>query len=340
MKTFKIILLAASVLVLAFLVVLLVLFISGKVNFSTFFRMEKQIVLLERTEALEGISGIKLDLSSMDVVITPSDSDEISMTYRGPESLKDDLDLSVEVIDGNLVITQEKQFYMFLFSWCFTPRVLEINLPESYADAIELEHSSGDVSISGTYQLSDFSANISSGDIRIENISCGKLSLHGSSGDISLGTINADQVGIYVTSGNIKADSITGDGKIGTTSGGVSIGVLQGEVDVDVTSGSIKISAFSGSGNVDCTSGSISMTVSNALGDLSVKTISGDVSVTFDKDIAYVISARCTSGDIHSDFAMMYSSDDKDTATLDYGVSPVYKLTLRTTSGDIALSEK
>lgn len=82
------------------------------------------------------------------------------------------------------------------------------------------------------------------------------------------------------------------------------------------------------------------MTVSEALGDLSVKTISGGVSVRFDKDIAYVISARCTSGDIHSDFAMMYSGDDKETATLDYGVSPVYILTLRTTSGDITLSEK
>src|SRR5665647_464133 len=111
MKIFKIILLAASVLALISLVVLLVLFISGKVNFSTFFQMEKQIVLLERTEALTNITNIQMDLSSTDVVIVPTDSDKISITYRGPESRKDDLDLTVSVLDGTLSITQEPQYF-------------------------------------------------------------------------------------------------------------------------------------------------------------------------------------------------------------------------------------
>jgi hypothetical protein len=158
MKTFKIIQLVASLLVLVFLIVLLVLFISGKVNFSTFFKTEKQIVLLEQTKPITDFSGIKLDLSSMDVVITSSDSDEISITYRGPESVKDDMDLTVQVNDGKLEITQKPQYMRFWFFWILTPRVLEISLPESYADDIQLKNSSGDVSITGDYQLTNFSA--------------------------------------------------------------------------------------------------------------------------------------------------------------------------------------
>jgi lia operon protein LiaG len=337
MKIYKIVLLAASILALIFLVVLLVLFISGKVNFSTFFPIEKQIVLLERTENLADITDIQMDLSSMDVVIVPTDSDEIKITYRGPESRKDDVDLTVSVEDGTLSFTQDQQFFSFFF-WEFTPRVLEISLPIDYSAGINLENSSGDTSFTGSYQLTDFTSKVTSGDIRIENMDCDVFNVRGSSGDIHLGQVTSDEVGIYVASGDVTADAITGDGSIGSTSGDLSITSLSGIVEVEVTSGDIRISSLSGSGTVYCTAGDVTVSVAEASGDLSVQTISGDLRLNLLHNVSYFISAKCTSGEINSDFGMMYNDNDDDAASVEYGDAPVYSLKVRTTSGDIQLS--
>jgi len=339
MKTIKIIQLVISLAVIAALIVIMVLFISGKVNFSTFFKTEKQIVLLDQKESLQDISSVKFDLNSINVIITPSDDDQMSITYRGPESLKDKLDLTVRVDNGTLIIQQSKNFAIQFFNWNLTPKVLEITLPESYAKDLTIGNSSGNISVSGIYNLSDFSGKLTSGNFRIEDLTCNDFQIHNSSGNVTLGTISSKTLGISLVSGNLKADAITGDGKIRVSSGNLTAGTLIGKTTLDVISGNITVYSFEGSGSASCASGNINISVSKASGDLSAATTSGNVEIGMTADVAYQIDAHCTSGDIRSDFAMIYSSGNRS-ATGSYGTSPTYKLTLKTVSGNIALVEK
>lgn len=302
MKTLKIVQLIVWLLIITFLVVVLILFALGRANFASFCKTEKQVELLQQTEDVKGISGIAFDLYSTDVVIKPSTSDEISINYRGPESLKDDPDLTVTVNDGQLTIKQKETPQMFFFwVWSSTPRILEITLPESYSDDLILGNASGDLTISGDYQLSSFRTHLTSGDMSLGDISSTDFSIDSTSGNIDLGSIDAEDINISLTSGDVTVSSLTG------------------------------------AGSVACTSGDIRVNVTESLGDLSIKTSSGGVDVSLEKDASYNIDANCTSGDISANFPLIYS-DGKNNATGQSGSGASNQLTIRTTAGDISLA--
>jgi len=338
MKTVKIIQLVVFLAAIVILIVILFLFLLGKMNFSNFFRTEKQIELLSQTEKLEGITEISLDLSSADIIITPSDSDEIAIVYSGPASLKEDVDLTVEVNDGILSIVQDKIQMRNFFFWNWTSRIIEISLPESYAEQLTIANTSGDLQISGAYELLDFSTVLTSGSVGIADMTSTDFSLKSTSGDITLGRIEADTFDITVSSGEIIMKEITGDGIVRTTSGDIEVQVIKGEADLSTSSGDIHISSLTGGGRVQCTSGNIDISVAEALGDLTVDTTSGEVEISLDEGVSYSVDASCVSGDISSNVPMNYSGSDKDNASADIGESPQYHLVLETTSGDIQLA--
>ena len=336
MKTLKIIQLVVWLVIIAFLLTVMLMFTFGKVNFPRFINNEKQVVLLQQSEKVSGITGITMDLYSTDVVITPSSSDEISINYRGPESLKDKLDITVSVNNGELTIRQNKT-PQFFFLWNFTSKILEISLPQSYANSIDFKNASGNIDISGDYQLSSFRSQLTSGDVNLGNITCPDFSVGSTSGNVTLGTIDAQNITITMTSGNLKATSITGDGNIETLSGDIRIDSLTGNDQLFMTSGNINISSFSGSGSASCSSGNIDITVVKSSGDFSAKTSSGNVDVTLEAGAAYVIEANCTSGNVTANFPMNFS-DNKNHASGQVGNAELNQLNVRTTAGNIRLS--
>ena len=338
MKTLKIVQLIVWLLIITFLVVVLILFALGRVNFASFIKTEKQVELLQQTEDMKGISGITFDLYSADVVIKPSASDEISINYRGPESLKDDPDLTVTVNDGQLTIKQKETPQMFFFwVWSSTPRILEITLPESYSDDLIFGNTSGDLTISGDYQLSSFRTHLTSGDMSLGDISSTDFSIDSTSGNVDLGSIDAEDINISLTSGQIKAKALNGDGSIGTISGDIRIDSLTGNTRISATSGDITVSSLTGAGSVACTSGDIRVNVTGSLGDLSIKTSSGGVDVSLEKDTSYNIDANCTNGDVSANFPLIYSNG-KNNATGQSGSGASNQLTIRTMAGDINLA--
>jgi len=337
MKTLKIVQLVLWLVIIAFLVTVIIMFTFGKVSFPRFMNNEKQIELLHQSEKVNGITAISLDLSSTDVVITPSASNEINISYRGPESLKEKLDLTVTVNNGELSIVQNEAHQFFFFNWNFTPKILEISLPQSYADNIDIENSSGNLSISGVYNLTSFKSQLTSGDVNLEDIVCPDFSVGCTSGNITLGNIEAKNINITMTSGNLKASALTGDGNIGTISGDIRIDNLAGNDQISMTSGNVTISSFSGSGSASCSSGNIDITIAGSMGDFSAKTSSGNVDVTLEKGTSYVIEANCTSGDVTANFPMSFS-DDKNHASGQFGESDQNHLNVRTTSGNIRLA--
>ena len=338
MKTIKIVQLIVWLLIIACLMTVLVLFVLGRINFSSFMKTDRQIELLQQTEKMDGITKINFDLCSSDIVIKPSDSDEISINYRGPESLKDKLDLTATVDNGILTIKQDKtrQFFFFGF-WNLTPRVLEIKIPESYSNELNIGNTSGDLTITGDYRLTAFTARLTSGDANVENIKCPDFSLESTSGDVKLGIIEAKNLNISLTSGQITAASLTGDGYIGTISGDIRIDSLMGTARMSATSGDVTLSSLSGGGSVTCTSGDIEVNVAESSGDLSVSTSSGSVDMSFEGSAAYKIDARCTSGDVSANFPLTYSNGN-NSASGEIGSGAANQLQVRTTSGDISFA--
>src|SRR5665647_2743070 len=150
MKTLKIIQLIVWLGIIAFLLTVMLMFTFGKMNFPRFINNEKQIELIQQSEKVSGITRITMDLSSTDVVIKPSSSDEISITYRGPESLKNKVDITVSVNNGELAIRQNRT-QQFFFMWNLSSKILEISLPQSYTESIDFENTSGNINISGEY---------------------------------------------------------------------------------------------------------------------------------------------------------------------------------------------
>ena len=336
MKTLKILQLVVWLVIIAFLLTFMLMFTFGKVNFPRFMGNEKQVELLQQTENVNGITGITMDLYSTDVVIKPSSSDEILISYRGPESLKDKLDVTVSVDNGELTIKQNRT-QQFFFLWNLTSKIIELSLPQSYTNRIDFENASGNLSISGDYQLTSFSSRMTSGDVNLENIACPDFSVDSTSGNVTLGTIAATNISITMTSGNLRAASITGDGNIKTLSGDIRIESLTGNDQLFMTSGNINVSSFSGSGSVSCSSGNIDITIAESSGDFSAKTNSGNVDITLEEAASYMIEANCTSGNVSANFPMSFS-DNKNHAAGQVGNAEQSQLDVRTTSGNIHLT--
>lgn len=335
MKTIKIVQLIVWLLIIACLMTVLVLFVLGRMNFSSFIKTDKQIELLQQTEKMDGITKINFDLCSADIIIKPSDSDEISINYRGPESIKDKIDLTAAVDNGVLTIRQDRsrQFFFFGF-WNLTPRVLEVKIPADYANEINVGNTSGNLTITGDYSLTAFTARLTSGDANLDTIKCPGFSLESTSGDVNLGVIEAQNLNISLTSGQITAASLTGNGYIGTMSGDIRIDSLKGTEKISATSGDVTLSSLSGGGSVTCTSGDIEVNVAESLGSLSVRTSSGSVDMSFEDAAAYKIDAHCTSGDVSADFPLTYSNGN-NSASGEIGSNASDKLEVQTTSGDI-----
>lgn len=339
MKPLKIVSLVLLLTGIVLLAGVMILFSLGRINFGSFFKVEKQVEIFTRTEALADIHEISLDLASADIQIVPADVDEITVTYKGPESKKDHPDVTAEVKDGKLKVIQDKTNFLYLFNWNFTQRLVEIKVPESYAGSLSVLNASGNLTIDGNYTLLSYYSDVTSGDITIGKLKTPDFTMKSTSGNIRIDTLDADRFDIRVTSGDTKAGEITGNGSIETTSGNVMIDIMNGQADFSTSSGDTTVKDWKGSGSAHCSSGNIRIAISESAGDMTIGTTSGNIDVQLGDKIAYQIEAACVSGDVRSDFPLTYKGDDKNKAEGDVGTNPADSLSIKATSGNIRISE-
>lgn len=337
MKTWKIIQLILWIVIVFVLVGILLAFLFGNMSFAKIIRQGNQVELLNQTESMEGVREIRLDLINADVAIVPSDTEEISVRYEGPDSLKDDVDLAVSTGEGKITVTQERtRFGGFLFwNWDWAHRDITLELPESYTGSLDIGNASGNLSITGSYELASYKSKLTSGNVKISEITCEDFSLSGTSGNLTLGKVDAGTYSIDLTSGTIDAEELRGDGKVEATSGNIDLGKVVGTADISAMSGKIEISSLSGGGMIRATSGNLRITVAESLRDLDVKASSGNISITLGEGTAYKIAAACSSGRISADFPLSYTDSGGKHAEAEFGESPEFRLDVSVTSGNI-----
>lgn len=318
MKTLKIIQIVLLIILTVGLIGVLVVGIAGNFSFGAFWGGNSVEVFDKEFDSV-GVKSIVFDITSSDVEVCYSDTEEIRVVYRGAKKEVDDSSVSAEIKADTLLIEQEDRTTWF--QWGINRKVT-IYLPESFKGEFEYSCSSGDLLFSEDFSFSEITTKSSSGDFKAANLTCGKFQTTLSSGDIKLGVLEAGEFSFKLTSGDIWVEELHGTGGLTLTSGDVSINGLYGEGIFKTTSGDMKID------------------IREATGDVEIKVTSGDVIVNIGEGNAYLCDFSVTSGDLTTAFGSEGSGTYGGGFSGSIGENPVNALKIHTTSGDVLVTTK
>lgn len=258
-------------------------------NFKTFkkFDINNAEIVKEETYDANSIRNIEILTASSDIEIKKSEDDKIKIVQYGNDDEKifsssnNNSELKIESDDHN----------NFCFFICFgSESYLEIYIPTSYENKIDVKTTSGDIKVDSSLNLSSTQLKTISGDMRINaNIKTGNLILETTSGDIETKDVTTNNYKINTVSGEIDVDNLVGEGNIKTTSGDIDINnfkmldssnfkSVSGEINIginDETDCEVSISTVSGDKNIK--NGTI---FKNGKYNLDIETVSGDIDIT------------------------------------------------------------
>jgi lia operon protein LiaG len=172
------------------------------------------------------ISRVEIDLSSSDVTVNSSDSDEITVEMNGKISkkLKKKLKLDVQEKGQTLKIglTGEDQI-KFNIGVLIVDTNVEVFLPQKIYDSIQIDTSSGDILIQDL-KAKETLFDTSSGDIIARNLFTEVNRFHSSSGEMELSNVTGD-IQAESSSGDMIIDYVNANGNLDakTSSGDVSV---------------------------------------------------------------------------------------------------------------------
>ncbi|CAG9610798.1 DUF4097 family beta strand repeat-containing protein [Pseudoneobacillus rhizosphaerae] len=172
------------------------------------------------------ISRVKIDLSSSDVTVHSSDTDEITVEMNGKISkkLKKKLKLDVQEKSKTLKIglAGEDQI-KFNIGVLIVDTNVEVFLPQKIYDSIQIDTSSGDILIQDL-KAKETIFDTSSGDIIARNMYTEVNRFHSSSGEMELSNVTGD-IQAESSSGDMIIDYVNANGNLDakTSSGDVSV---------------------------------------------------------------------------------------------------------------------
>lgn len=195
--------------------------------------------------------------------------------------------LKAEQITGNtLQLDFKDNFDWSFFSINFqstTQRVIVALADGSRLQQINYKSHIGNGDFSGL-RAENIDLSVSDGNLRVDSILAGRLSLASTSGNITAKNI-AGQAEVSVSSGNIKFDGFTGNGTFKATSGNIILTDQRSDsLDISVQSGNATLSAdpqFRGFYDLQTTSGSITAPDSpqQTKDVIKVRTTSGNIRI-------------------------------------------------------------
>lgn len=162
--------------------------------------------------------------------------------------------------------------------------------------AILVRSGSGDVSIGKAGRGLD--VRTGSGDVHLRS-AVGPVKVFCGSGDFFASDIDGE-VEATSGSGDISIEKLAGDASLSTGSGEISVASSTGKASARSGSGDMDFRGHTGSADLVTSSGEIIFGVSSSEGDISLKTSSGDVSVTLYGVNSMELDVSTTSGAIQT----------------------------------------
>jgi hypothetical protein len=181
---------------------------------------------------------------------------------------------------------------------------VRIRCPE--ASALELESRSTDLESRG--RLGALEVRTASGDVSAEHV-LGNAALTGASGDVELGRVG----------GSAAVTTASGDVSIGTVGGILRANLVSGDLEVREAAESVDAKTVSGDQDIACVSA----------GSVSLRSVSGDISIGVRRGAAVWLDVRTLSGDTHSEL----SPEDGPPAE-----GPNLEIRVNTVSGDVHIA--
>ena len=163
----------------------------------------------------------------------------------------------------------------------------------------------------------------------------GNISASSISGDIHVPEIiTLEQAS--TTSGDI--DVAKGhDARITSISGDITAQDLRGESEVETTSGDIRIQAMNGSLQAKSISGDVTATYAQATGENTLRSTSGDITITVPATTQAAVELKTTSGRIRPSAPLTIEDLEENSITGTIGTPAGTSITASTISGDITL---
>ncbi|MEM8557546.1 MAG: DUF4097 family beta strand repeat-containing protein [Bacteroidota bacterium] len=261
-------------------------------------RAQDGTVMLDETFTVRAGGSLVVDLSSEDVIVEATDGSEAQVTIYGRgrdvEEVFERKRYSA-VQQGRRLIVRSDPERRSGWNWG--------NRQASFTVVIRVP-----VETSGSFDMS-------SGDLRVDELRGDRFIADMSSGDVTLGTIIADEIIVDTSSGDLEADRLEADRIVFDCSSGdyevrtviaqtlgfdASSGDLEiddadiGEFIGDTSSGDMEVAGILGQASVDMSSGSADLGIVKGL--LVADASSGDVRARL--DLSSEVAVETTSGSI------------------------------------------
>lgn len=304
-----------------------------------------QTVDLNEYREVQGsnIKRLKVITSSTDVLLCPSDQENITVELKGQVSkrIEDIYKIDVKQSNDRLDVGVMKRKSFILFGFIMDRSKLQIQVPQKWYETLIVHTSSGDIE-SDDLKADTLDIRTSSGDVRVKRAEAkGDLSFETSSGKIHTSHLKSGtEIGMRTSSGGIDVDEMVSESiKLKASSGDMDIrNVSAKEITLVTSSGEIDVRDIDGHLTVETSSGDIDITNKNIYGQWDLRAGSGDVSVKLANPESLSITFNGGSGDAKVKInGVDYQMKTEHSLVGKIGAGE-HKLNVRTGSGDFRLS--
>lgn len=298
-------------------------------------------VNLDREFSSDKIDLIEADLLFSHIEVRIGNSDVISLNYSGSVISSPEMRepyLNIDQSGNRLTLSP---VIGGTYSVRNSTLTLTLTLPEKKLKEMILKTSSGDVSVRG--DVSDrLKVDTTSGSASVSGFHGSSLILDSSSGKLSVNDSRTEDISMEASSGDVQvSETETGSFRVDTSSGDIKIdNFASGENRMETTSGTTEIVGLAGNLDFKSSSGSLNADFEEEGEIIKVDTSSGDVTLSFNGDAQFTITADTSSGKFAIDFPLTLQGDwDDDHVEGKVGDgSGIVKIS--TSSGDISIEKR
>ena len=235
-----------------------------------------------RTYTKDGtFTDISITGITCDIRIAKSNNDTCKIVC----TMDDRLEPTVKVDNGKLQvhINDLRKWYQHIgFNWC--NNMVTVYLPESTYNSLEAGTTTGDIKTESGFYFTNVSLKTTTGDIEVEgNTSFTNVMLNTTTGDIRVSGLFCKDFSATVSTGDMKLQDVLGVRlKLKGTTGGIVLTRCDGsEIDISLSTGDVKGTLRTGKQfTANATTGTVRVPTDSGSDTCQITTTTGDIDIT------------------------------------------------------------